>query len=193
MLDPRLVILAAVIEISGALTYAADTFQGRTQPNRVTWLLWTVVPFIGLAAQISEGVGWPALLTLAIGLGPATVLLASFLNKKAYWRVTRFDIICGILSVLAVVLWLITKTGLVAIALSITADLLASLPTILKAYRHPHTESANAYLAGIIGPALTLLTITQWDFANYGFSLYVLIDCTIIYLLVKFPSWRPAK
>jgi len=151
----------------------------------------TVAPFIALAAQLNSGVGWPALITFAIGFGPLLVLTASFANKKAYWRLTKFDLVCGALSVLALILWAITGTGLVAIALSLLADLLASVPTIVKAYRQPETESANAFLVGILGPGLILLTLRTWDFASYSFPLYALLDCGIIFIFVKFPKWRP--
>jgi len=191
MLDPKFAILAALIELTGASSYARDTFRGTTQPNRVTWVIWTIAPFIALAAQLNSGVGWPALITFAIGFGPLLVLTASFANKKAYWRLTKFDLVCGALSVLALILWAITGTGLVAIALSLLADLLASVPTIVKAYRQPETESANAFLVGILGPGLILLTLRTWDFASYSFPLYALLDCGIIFIFVKFPKWRP--
>jgi len=39
MLDPKFAILAALIELTGASSYARDTFRGTTQPNRVTWVI----------------------------------------------------------------------------------------------------------------------------------------------------------
>ncbi len=190
LLDPRFVIISSIVDLSGTLAYAWDTFKGRTQPNRVSWLLWTIVPFITFFAQLSIGVGWPIVLTFAIAIGPAAVVLGSFLNKQAYWRITKFDLWCGILSVLAIILWLVTKTGLIAIILSIAADFLAGIPTIIKAYHHPDTESANAYLAGIFSGSTTLLTIQNWNFSNYGFPLYILAFCSMIVILIKFPKLR---
>jgi hypothetical protein len=193
MLDPRLAIFAAALNLFGTLGYARDTLRGDTQPNRVTWIMWSVAPLIIVAAQFGEEVGWSALLTLGAGLGPAMVVLASFLNKKAYWQITKLDILCGVFSALALILWLITKTGLVAIVLSIAADLLAGLPTILKAYRAPQTESSFAYIAAVIAGVITLLTITNWTFAAYSFPVYMVIFCGILYVLIKFPHWRPAR
>src|SRR5437868_12678700 len=122
MLDPKFAILAAAIDFLGVSSYARDTWHGTTRPNRVTWFLWTLAPLIAFAAQVGEGVTYQAALTLVAGLGPAVVFAASFHDRSAFWRITTFDWICGALSVLALILWAITKTGTVAIILSILAD-----------------------------------------------------------------------
>ncbi len=190
MLNPKFAIIAAIVDLLGMLGYARDTFKGVTQPNRVSWLLWTIAPSISFAAQIQSGVRWSALLTFVAALGPFIILIVSFRDKQAYWKISRFDWACGALSALAIILWIVTRTGMVALILSILADFLASVPTIFKAYKAPHTESSNAFLFGIFGSLLTLPTIQTWNFASLGFPLYLLVDCLIIFLLVKFPKLR---
>ena len=44
MLDVHFVILGAAIGAVGQTLYVRDTVRGETQPNRVTWLLWAIVP-----------------------------------------------------------------------------------------------------------------------------------------------------
>jgi len=187
MLDPRFAILGALVGFIGTATYAAATLRGRTKPNRVTWMLWALAPLIAFAAQLGEGVTYQAALTFTAGFGPLLVLLASFRDRKAYWRISRFDYVCGALSIVALILWLITKTGDLAILLSILADGLAATPTIIKAYHHPETEKGTAFLGGVFGAAITLLTIDDWTFANYGFALYIFLVCCLIFTLVQFP------
>lgn len=62
VLDPRFVILGALLSSAGALGYARQTLLGAVAPNRVTWLLWTIAPLIACAAELTDGVGLPALL-----------------------------------------------------------------------------------------------------------------------------------
>ncbi len=193
MLDPRFALLGAAINLVGTGMYAIDTLRGTTKPNRVTWVLWSLAPLITFAAEIQQGVTFPAAFTFVAFFGPALVMLASFLNKQSYWRLSRFDIACGAMSVLALILWIITKTGNVAIVFSILADALAATPTVIKAYRHPATESAFAYLSGFFGSILTLLTIDTWNLANVAFPLYAAILCGTIFIFVKFPNLRPGK
>jgi len=117
---------------------------------------------------------------------PLTVFLASFVNKQAEWKLTRFDLMCGILSIVGLVLWMITNVGNVAIFFSIVADGFAAIPTIVKAYKYPDTEIAWPWIATVFGVVLTLLTLSTFTFANCGFILYILVVNMLIYALVRF-------
>jgi hypothetical protein len=72
---------------------------------------------------LKQGVGILALTTFSVGFVPLTIFIASFFNKESEWKIGKLDIVCGVLSVLGLVLWLITKVGNVAIFFSIMADL----------------------------------------------------------------------
>lgn len=186
MLNENFVILGAVIATIGSLGYLVDTAKGKVKPNKVSFLLWAFAPLIAFTAEIKQGVGVQSLTTFMAGFAPLTILITSFLNKKAEWKLGRFDFICGALSLVGLLLWYITKVGNVAIAFSILADGLAALPTIVKSYYYPETENGWAYLTAAISALLTLLTITTWDFANFGFPIYLLIIGLIIFILVQF-------
>lgn len=188
MLDPRFAILSGMIAVAGAVTYSYDTLRGRNQPNRVTWAMWTLAPMIGFAAQLSQGVGLQSILTFAVGFGPLLVLIASFVTRKAYWRLTPFDLMCGSLSLAALALWLITGKGLLALVLSVVADLFAALPTIKKSYQDPESETGYPYLFGMAAALITLLTIRVWTLANSAFGVYILLTNGLIAALILFPS-----
>jgi hypothetical protein len=193
VIDPRFAILAALIIVMGNAAYAVDTVRGKTQPNRVSWMLWALAPMIAFAAEVAQGVGLNAVLTLAVGVGPLIVVIASFLDPKAYARVTPFDVGCGVLSLAALGAWAVTGRGNVAILLSVLADFLAAIPTIRKAYLYPHTEHAVAFVAGAAGAAITLLTIApeDWGFASVAFPAYILLDSALIASLILIP--RPER
>ena len=186
MLHPNFVIVGTLIGAVGSLAYLIDTVKGKVKPNRVSFLLWSIAPFIAFAAQIKQGVGLESLMTFSTGFLPLTVFIASFLNKKAEWKLTTFDLICGALSIIGLILWLITKVGNVAIFFSIVADGLAAVPTIVKAYKYPDTEIAWPWLATDFGVVLTLLTLNEWTFANSAFIVYIFITDTLIFCLVQF-------
>jgi hypothetical protein len=186
MLNQNFIIFGTVIGAIGSLSYLIKTVKGKVKPNRVSFLLWSVAPFIAFAAQIKQGVGLESLMTFSTGFLPLTVFIASFVNKNAEWKLTRFDLICGVLSVAGLILWLVTRVGNIAIAFSILADALAAVPTIIKAYKHPDTEIAWPWIATVFGVILTLLTLRQLTFANSGFIIYILIVNSIIFSLVQF-------
>lgn len=186
MLHSNFVIIGTLIGAAGSVAYLIDTAKGKIQPNRVSFLLWSLIPFIAFAAQIGQGVGLEALMTFSTGFLPLTVFIASFANKAAAWKITTFDLICGTLSLLGLALWWITREGNIAILFSILADALAAIPTLVKAYRYPSTEIAWPWLATAIGVILTLLTLPVFTFANSGFIWYILLLNAAIFLLVQF-------
>ncbi len=185
MINSYFVILAAFINVVGGQTYFIDTLKGRVKPNKVTWLLWAIAPFIVFAAEIKQGVGIQSLMTFMVGFNPLIIFLASFVNKKSHWQITRFDVICGMLSVCGLLLWFLTKTANIAILFSIAADLLAGIPTVVKSYRNPETEDYRIFLFGAISAAITLLTIQNWNIANYAFPLYIFLFCVPMVVLIK--------
>jgi hypothetical protein len=170
----------------GGLSYIIDTVNGKIQPNRVSWLIWCLAPFIAFIAEIQQGVGIQSLATFIVGFIPILVFIATFVNKKAVWKLNQIDLICGFLSVVGLSLWLMTKVGNLAIFFSILADGLASIPTIIKSYYHPESESISTYLCVVINAGFALLIIRDWNFQNYAFPTYLFIVFTFISILIRF-------
>lgn len=186
MISDKFIFIAALLGVAGSISYAITVIKGNTKPNRVTWLLWAVIPMVAFFAQIDEGVGLVSLMTFMAGFGPLIVLMASFLNKEASWKISKLDITCGSLSVIAIALWIYTGSGNLAIGLTIGADLLAAVPTIHKSFVYPETEHTSAFRNAMFGAVIALLIIDDWNFANYSFALYIFIITSILYLLIKF-------
>jgi len=112
MLHPNFVIVGTLIGAIGSFAYLIDTVKGKVKPNRVSFLLWSIAPFIAFAAQMKQGVGIESLMTFSTGFLPFLIFGASFVNKKAEWKLTKFDLLCGVLSLVGLVLWLITQSGI---------------------------------------------------------------------------------
>lgn len=187
MLPENLILLGAALSFYGGLSYLIDTVKGKAKPNRVTWFLWALAPLIAFAAQQEKGVGLASLMTFMVGFNPLMIFLASFINKKSYWQLQKLDYFYGALSLLGLVLWKITGEGNLAIIFAILADALAGIPTLVKAYRFPETESGRIFLFGAINSGITLLTLKTFSLAHLGFPLYIFLFCILMYSLVK---WR---
>lgn len=186
MLDPNFIYVAATLNFVGSLGYIRDMLLGKATPNRVTWFLWALAPLVAFAAQMSEGVGLEALMTFMVGFGPLLVFLISFTSGHAEWKLTRFDVICGICSLLGLGLWAMTREADAAILFAIVADALAALPTLKKAAIAPETESYPVFLLGTIGATITLLAVEVWSFTTVAFPIYIFTVCGLLVLLIKF-------
>ncbi len=186
MLNQNFIYLGSAVAVFGGIYYVIETVKGRIKPNRVSFLLWSIAPLIAFFAQIKQGVGLEALMTFITGFWPLAIFVASFVNKKSEWKLTKFDLLCGILSIVGLFLWMITKVGNIAIFFSIVADAMAAIPTVVKVYKHPQTEVAWPWLTPAIGVALTLLTLKEFTFANSGFIIYIISINMIIYFLIQF-------
>ncbi len=186
MIDEKFIIVSTILYLYGSSTYLIDTINGKVKPNKVSWSMWAFAPLIAFAAQIKQGVGIQSLMTFLAGFIPLLVFIASFLNKKSYWKIEKFDLACGLFSIVGLILWYITKIGNIAILFSIISDATASIPTITKSWKYPETENYKLFLFASINAAVNLLTLKTWDFAHYSFSLYIFILCAIVAVLIKF-------
>ncbi len=89
-----------------------------------------------------------ALMAFMVGFGHLIIFIASFLNRKAFWNITKLDIVCGAISVLALILCLITGQLTVAVIFSILADLIGLYAVLSIYYQEQH---APTYTVGRCG------------------------------------------
>jgi hypothetical protein len=188
MLNQSFIILGTIIYLLGGTSYLIDTIRGKVKPNRVSWFIWSLAPVIAFFAEFSSGVGVSAIPVLTVGLIPFCIFIASVIRGKSGWKITRFDVSCGALSLAGLIIWLVTQTGTYAILFSLVSDLLASLPTVVKAYKSPKSENIFEYLGAMINIGISLFTVGKWSFAACAFPLYLIfIDTLIFGLIIRKP------
>lgn len=186
MINQNWIYLGLLIGSIGGIDYLIKTLKGEVRPNKVGWFLWSLAPLIASFAMLQQGVGVEMFFTFITGFIPFTIFLASFFNKKSYWKISSFDICVGGLSIVGLILWKVTNIGNVAIVFSIVADFLASLLTLAKSYREPESESYVAFALGTVSGIFALLVTKDWSFQNYAFNLYVTTINAILSLLIYF-------
>ncbi len=176
-----LVLAGAAVQTVGIANYIKEIIWGGVKPNKVTWLMWSVAPLIATFAAFSDGVRWSALPVFMSGFGPLLVFIASFLNPNAYWKLEKFDYLCGVCSVLALIFWWITKDPNIAIAFAIASDGFAAVPTIIKMWKYPETETVSPFTAGLFSALTSFAAIKMWGFSAYAFPIYlVMINILLI-------------
>ncbi len=164
----------------GCVLYIKEVLKSTAKPNRVTWLLWSVAPLIATAAALTNGVRLPVLPVFAAGFGPLLVFIASFLNKNSYWKLGKFDYLCGFFSALALILWGTTREPNIAIVFSIASDGFAATPTLLKAWKYPETESIAPYTTGLFSALTSFAAVKTWNFSSLAFPIYLVLICALL-------------
>ncbi len=186
ILPPYFAYIGSSLSIIGGIIYWIDVVKGKTKPNIITWLFWTLIPLIAFIAQLASGVRHEASLTLALAIPPFLISSTGLLKAHARWKIEKFDIVMGILATVGVILWQTTKNPVWAVIFSVLADFSAALPTVIKTYRYPETESYMTFVWSGIGSFLVLLTTDRWQIENYLFSLYFFIlSLTIVYFGIR--------
>ncbi len=175
-----LVFVGASVGLILLIPYIIETIKGNTKPNRVTWFLWSIAPLIATFAALSNGVKWSALPVFVSGFSPFLVFLASFVNKNSYWKLRKSDYLCGVFSILALLFWWITKEANVAIMFAILSDFSAGIPTLIKAWKYPETETASAYIGGLFNSLTGFAAVRLWNFSSIAFLIYLAIMNTIL-------------
>ena len=59
--------------------------------------------------------------------------------------------------------WVVTRQGLVALGAAVVADALAGVPTLIKSWRRPESESASVYIGSFANAVITLLTVKHFS------------------------------
>lgn len=180
-----LVLLSAALSLSGALAYLRDMFSGTSKPNLVTWGLWAVVPLIATGAAVSAHADtWATVRIFMAGFGPLLIFLAAFLVPQSYWKLHAIDYLCGSLSLVAIIAWLGANSPLLAILLAASADLLATVPTLIKAWKYPLTETLYTYVVGLFTATIIIPAIPVWNIENAAFQMYLITANTALCLVV---------
>lgn len=186
------IFVAAGMRLVGGLAYLRATLAGRARPHAVSWLIWSITPTITFFAELSAGVGYIAIVTLALAINPFLVFVASLLRDRSLLRVNRFDVFCLSIAVFGILLWGITDTPAVAINIAIAADMISALPTIRKTIRQPTSEYPPTYLTSASAMILALLASQSVSFEGFAFPVYILlINLFIASLALRKP--KPTK
>lgn len=180
-----LVLISALISLSGAFAYIRDMFRGTSKPNLVTWGLWAFAPLVATGAALSvQADEWSTVRIFMSGFGPLLVFLAAFIVKQGYWQLSKFDYACGVLSLIALGAWLVADSPIIAILLAATADLFATLPTVLKAWKFPETETLYTYFVGLFTAIIVIPAIPVWNIENAAFQVYLLMANITLFIVV---------
>lgn len=176
-------IVAGFLAIFGYLPYIVSIFQGKTKPNKATWIIWTVVGGLLAFSYLAEGDQNTIWLPIGYFVGPLLVAILSFRYGYSTW--TKIDKVCLIVAILSLIPWLLSQDATWTLIINVLIDMSGALPTIVKAYREPETEDMTAWWIFFIANTLQVIAISYWNIAAiYPIYLFILAG-TLVFFTTK--------
>jgi hypothetical protein len=188
MLSQNYIYISLILAFLGYGDYIVKSYKGITKPNRISWSIWSLAAFITFISQRKLGVGIVSLYSAMQFILPLIIFIVSFKNKKAYWKLSYYDFICGFLAITGLIFLIFTKQPLVSLWLGILTDFFASIPTLIKCYIAPETESWKTYSLAIASSLVAVLTVKPWKFDQYSFAFYVMLINVVFVILILRPQ-----
>ncbi|MEI7810436.1 MAG: hypothetical protein WCI41_02670 [bacterium] len=184
MLLEKIIFICVAINLVFTFWYIKSILRSSTRPNMVSFFIWSLAPFIAVFLGYKSGGGISLLGPFMSGFVPLLVFIFCLFKKDSFWKIGLLDIFCGILSLFALVCYILTHNLWVSVLFAIASDLLAYIPTFIKTWKNPETENYFIYLGGILNNAVSLLILRDWSFAIYAFSFYIVLANSFEILLI---------
>lgn len=177
-------ILSAILTFVGIVPYFLGIYKKEIYPHNLSWLGWAFITFVGGVAMLADGGSWSVVILFANCLSCVFIVLYSLYKKVGIWSTTVYDYVFFGLGILGVILWQTFSLPIIAIVCAVLADLSFGIPTIIKAYKNPKSETYLAWLACAISGLLSLFAVKSLAASEFLYPLYLFIFDTTVLLII---------
>jgi hypothetical protein len=184
--------MAAFLIAIGYFSFIKGTVQGTMDPHSATWTVWFVQDGLMAASAVAAGIGPAAVLPVVWAIG-ATIMCPLSYKYGSRDPFTPLERGCLILSGCGVVLWAVTGSPMTALVTSVATVTIGGIPTILKAWRDPESESASGWVLMLAATICVALAIQEWTFESGFVPVTVGIFQTVTLLPLLVHKFRPAS
>ena len=176
-------IAATIISAVAFIPYIWSIIKGETRPSGASWWSWTIINTITVFSSWFAGASWQVLLLPAwLCVSQLAISILSIKRGDNNWDGLNKFCVGGAL--LGVGLWMVTGQPLIALSISIAADLLASVPNFRHAFKNPEQENKLGWGLGWFSAVFEMFTINKWSLAESGWPLYFLFNMSATLFLV---------
>lgn len=182
-------ILSSIVLIVGGIPYLIDIHKRKVHPHVLSWIGWSFITALGGSAMLASGSHWVVALLFANTLLCFAIAVYSVIRKVGVWSTSIYDFVFFGLGILGLILWQLLDAPIIALILAIIADLSFGLPTIIKTYKDPESETYFAWLASTMSGLLSLFAIEHFNFSEVAYPAYLFIfDSIVLFLVLKIIS-----
>lgn len=160
-------LLSAILILVASPPYIIDILKGKTKPERITWLIFSILGIIAFVSQLLLGASWSLLFS---GLDTlASILILGLSLKFGVGGHTKLDVVALFVATVGVLISIFVKEPIISLLGVIIADVSGVALTVKKVYEKPESETTITWM--LVGTA-SLFGVLSVDHFAFGVLLY---------------------
>ena len=179
-----ILIIGTILPLISSAVYVHAIFVKNVRPQRMTRLLMMIISALSFAALAAARDKPGALLALTSFLPAVVLWILSF--KRGMGGSDPLDYVCLAFCCIGLVLWLASGDSFFGLVLSVAADLIACVPSLVKTARLPHTENASYYFIDTLAGCVIALVAAP-TFSGLLYPLYLAAINGVFVLVIIWP------
>jgi hypothetical protein len=164
---------ALILNLIGYIPYIRDIFRKIVKPHPFTWAIWTILTTIAAFNQVRNDGGYSSLFFISTAILVGFVFLLSF--RYGMGGASNIDRLCLVLAGILLIYWLTTKDTHLSTVYAVIIDGIGAIPTLIKTYHHPKSETYIQWTLAGIGGLFTMVSVPRLDWILLIYPLYVFI------------------
>ena len=181
-------VLSVVFTLIGVTFYLRSIYRKESTPHILSWLGWAFITTIGAFAMLDNGSTWSTLFIFSNSLSCLFIALYSIYKKTGTWSTTSYDYVFFGLGILGIILWQVFDLPILAIIFCVLADLFFAIPTVLKTYKNPKSESAISWIPYCIAGVFGLIAMQTFLVTEVLYPLYIFTINFVILIIILFKN-----
>ncbi len=167
-------VVAAIFIVTAQVIFVRDIFRRKIKPSVLSWIGWALLMGTSMVSQIySMGWAWSLTGVVFSTIGCLFIFVTSlslnqYLIKKTDWKFLALGLIC-------VIIYYTSKDPWLTTCFAILADLAVGIPTLMHAWKDPHTQKSIAWKLGFISWIFSLILCIGHDWLYALFPIYLFL------------------
>ena len=185
-------IMSFALSFGVTIPYARDIIKGRAKPARSTRVLFLLLILVTLFVQSRGFSSW--VLWLTWGELATQILLFGLAYKYGVGGLSRLDIACYVSFAVSLLAYLVTSDVTLSLTLLLLTDAIAFVPTIVKIWRDPTSDTWVFFVVGGMAAALaSLLARSSNTYIELAFPAYIFFANALAAVLILLYNRRFKK
>jgi hypothetical protein len=172
-----------VLSLISPIFYSKSIFAHKAKPHKVTRLIVWLASIAGVLAVVhSNNMAGKIFAAIFLARASYLLVLAALYGEGG---ASRLDKTCLAIGILALGIYVTTGNGLLAITFGVLSDLIGYIPTFVKTWHKPSSESPTFFAIEGIASLLGVLAIRQLRVDIILPVYFVLCSVTVVALIYR--------